>query len=241
MNRAVADPNIAMVMEIATALDELREELVFVGGCAAGLLVTSIRAQLIRMTEDVDVLAEVATRAEYEAMERRFEALGFERDLSPRAPICRWIRRGVMVDLLPMRPEILGFNNRWYPMAVRTAQPMSLPDGTRIRLVTAPLFVATKLEAFKGRGREDYLRSHDLEDILTIFDGREELGEEVRQCASELRDYLAAEFSKLLATPGFVEAIPAHLPADRASQMRASSLLEKLRVVSTGFVAGPGR
>lgn len=89
----------------AIRIGQARErELVFVGGCAAGLLVTSVRAQQIRMTEDVDVAAEVATRAEYANMERRFEALGFEDDLSPRAPICRWVRKGVVVDLLPMKP-----------------------------------------------------------------------------------------------------------------------------------------
>ena len=45
--------------------------------------------------------------------------------------------------------------------------------GLRIRVVTAPYFVATKLEAFRGRGRGDYISSHDLEDLLAVIDGRD--------------------------------------------------------------------
>jgi hypothetical protein len=36
-------------------------------------------------------------------------------------------------------------------------------------------FVATKFEAFHGRGNNDHLASHDLEDIITVVDGRPEL------------------------------------------------------------------
>ena len=79
---------------------------------------------------------------------------------------------------MPVQPEVLGFSNRWYPYAVETAVPMDLGDGTTVRLVSAVAFVATKLEAFAGRGGGDFLGSHDLEDVLNIVDGREELAEE---------------------------------------------------------------
>ena len=36
------------------------------------------------------------------------------------------------------------------------AQETELEAGLRIRVVTAPYFIATKLEAFRGRGRGDY-------------------------------------------------------------------------------------
>ena len=41
-----------------------------------------------------------------------------------------------------------------------------------IRVVTAPYFIATKIEAFRGRGRGDFLASHDLEDLIFVIDGR---------------------------------------------------------------------
>ena len=43
------------------------------------------------------------------------------------------------------------------------AQETELQAGLRIRVVTAPYFLATKLEAFRGRKRGDYANSHDLE------------------------------------------------------------------------------
>jgi hypothetical protein len=33
-------------------------------------------------------------------------------------------------------------------------------------MVTAPYFLATKIEAFYGRGKKDFLASHDMEDII---------------------------------------------------------------------------
>jgi hypothetical protein len=72
------------------------------------------------------------------------------------APICRWTYRGTQVDLMPTDPTVLGFANRWYDLAVRTAADVRLPSGAVIRLIAAPAFLATKFEAFDGSlGKED--------------------------------------------------------------------------------------
>lgn len=73
---------------------------------------------------------------------------------------------------MPSQPGVLSFHNRWYPLAVTTASPMTFPSRHSIKLITAPVFVATKLEAFKGRGNRDFLASHDLEDVVTVVGGR---------------------------------------------------------------------
>lgn len=226
------DPNLDILLYVADALGELRESLVFVGGCAAGLLLTAPRAQWIRATQDVDVVAEVASAAQYHRLESKVAALGFAHDVSPEAPICRWVRGGVKLDLMPTDEGILGFHNRWYPLAVATAQQVQLPGGLSIRLIGAPVFIATKLEAFRDRGRNDYLASHDLEDLLTVVDGRAALMEEVRAVDGELRRYLAEAFATLLAEPAFLQAIPGHLPADAASQARLPGLLAQLRTLA---------
>lgn len=84
------EANLAIATTVAHALGELRESLVFVGGCATGLLVTTVRAQPIRMTEDVDLVAHVASRHDYHLLEKRLIALGFVHDMCAEAPICRW-------------------------------------------------------------------------------------------------------------------------------------------------------
>ncbi len=147
------DPNVQLVERVAAALDELCGELVFVGGCAAGLLCTSLNAPPPRVTYDVDVIAEVAALSDYHALERQFAARGFKRDMSADAPICRWRLGQVEVDLMPTDERILGFSNRWYSAAIAGASEVPLPSGRRIRLISAPAFLATKFEAFATRGR----------------------------------------------------------------------------------------
>lgn len=225
------DPNLPFLILMAQSLGDLCESLVFVGGCATGLLLTTPRAQAIRATQDVDVVVNVVSTADYHAMEKEVESRGFKHDLSPDAPICRWVLQGVALDLMPSKPGILGFHNRWYPLAVQTATRVRLPNNIEIRLITAPVFVATKFEAFHGRGDNDYLGSHDLEDIITVIDGRPELTQEIDQADGELRRYLAAEINTLLEDRNFLTALPGHLPGDAASQARLPELIRRLRAI----------
>ncbi|MEE8059442.1 MAG: hypothetical protein V3T17_16640 [Pseudomonadales bacterium] len=92
---------------------------------------------------------------------------------------------------MPDDERILGFSNRWYHDALEQAQNTTLSDGTRIRLISPSHFVATKLEAYLGRGNGDPLSSHDIEDILNLVDGRTELLEEITQASTKLKIYIA--------------------------------------------------
>jgi hypothetical protein len=98
-------------------------------------------------------------------------------------------------------------------------------------VTAAPYFLATKLEAFHGRGNEDFQMSHDLEDIITILDGRPELVEEVSKSSADLRKYLSAEFRALLAISSFRDAIPGHLLPDEASQQRITIVLNRIQQI----------
>lgn len=226
------DPNLAILIPIVEALGELCDSLVFVGGCATGLLLTAQRAQYIRVTKDVDVIAQVTSLADYHQTEKQITAKGFEHDLSPEAPICRWVLDGIMLDLMPSQKGLLGFHNRWYPLAVETAERVKLPGGLEISLVAAPVFIATKFEAFHGRGKNDYLSSHDLEDLISVIDGREELLIEFLQHDIELREYIATEVKLLLHSDDFQFALAGQLPADAASQARLPELMGRLRLLA---------
>lgn len=226
------DPNFNLLLEAAGALEELREQLVFLGGCATSLLITAVRAESIRATRDVDAVVEVVSAADYHAFERKLVAKGFQPDVAPDAPICRRIRNGIRLDVMPPIPALLGFGNRWYPQVLQSWKPFELAEEVSIRLVTAPLFIATKLEAFRGRGKRDYLGSHDLEDLLSVVDGRGELLDELAGCDDELRNYISKEIGALLRNDNFIAALPGHLPADPGAQARLPQLISRLRSIS---------
>jgi hypothetical protein len=70
-----------------------------------------------------------------------------------------------------------------------------------------------------------------LADVVSIVDGRETLRNEMGRAGAELSEYVRAEISKLLANPGFIDALPGFLLPDPASQSRIGivlSLLEEL-------------
>ncbi len=83
--------------------------------------------------------------------------------------MCRWLIDRMKLDVMPTDETILGFSNRWYKLAIEAAAIVAL-DGFELRVVTAPYFIGTKLEAFRGRGKGDFYASSDLEDIITVLD-----------------------------------------------------------------------
>ena len=227
-------PNLGKVELIAQALGPLREHLVFVGVCAVDLLLTDPAAAPSRVTYDVDLVAQVVALAGYHALESEFAKLGFKRDISQDAPICRWRFENLEVDLMPADSRILGFANRWYPLVVEAAQQVDLSNGLSINLITAPLFLATKFEAFADRGNNDFLGSHDLEDIINVLDGRPEIVSEVAMSPEVLREYLIERFGNLLDMPDLVSVLPGLIFPDESMEARLQVLVQRIREI-TGY------
>jgi len=141
-------------MEIAVArLGAMAEEMVFLGGCATGLLITDVVAPAIRATIDVDVIVEVASLIEYHRLAKRLRKLGFSEDQSADAPICRWRVGEILLDVMPTHPEILGFGNEWYKPAFDAAEWGVLPSGNKIRIVSSPYFWRPSLQLLKAGGK----------------------------------------------------------------------------------------
>ena len=222
------DPNLARLVALARKLEPVLEKIAFVGGCITGLLVTDPAAAPVRPTLDVDAIVELASYADFTRLEGRLRSFGFRESHAEGAPICRWIHGDSILDLLPTDPSILGFSNRWYRAALQNARPLAIESLT-IRMITAPYFLATKLDAFHGRGKQDYRLSRDLEDIVTVIDGRSELVAEVAAADAEVRQYLSTELLALLRNRDFVEALPGHLLPDAASQQRIGIVTNRMR------------
>lgn len=228
----LGDPNVQQVDIVANALGDLREELILVGGCAVGLLIDSATAPPPRVTYDVDLIAEVATLRDYHALEQSLVSRGFARDRSPDAPICRWIVGGVKVDLVPTTDAVLGFSNRWYALARATATRYILPSGVGIHVISAPAFIATKLDAFDTRGGADMMASHDFEDIINLVEGRSTLVDDVRNTAPPLRSFVVGRLAEILVDEHFRNTLPGLITPDELHAQRVAAVLARLAEVA---------
>jgi hypothetical protein len=208
----------------AQALEPVLGEVVFLGGASLVLWITDPAAPGPRPTKDVDVVVEVASRSAFHAFEDRLRDLGFRED-QEEGVICRWRHRelDLILDAMPSDPAVLGFEARWQGASIPHAVDCTLPSGTVIRAAPPAYLLATKLEAFKGRGEGDFLGSRDFGDMIALIDGREELLREVQGSEPELRSYVAGELERLRGHPRFREGVSGALRADFASQARGEA------------------
>jgi predicted nucleotidyltransferase len=218
-----------MIKQVAEKLGPLRPKVVFLGGSATGFHITDKAEPEIRATKDVDIIAEVASRVEYHRLEKRLRELGFFQKMQEDDPICRWYINDVIVDVMPTDENILGFSNRWYLPAMKNSVTIELERNLDIKIATAPYFLGTKLDAFFGRGRGDYLASHDMEDIISLINGRVEILEEIKNSEPDLKDYIIKSLKGFLGNEFFLEALPGHLLPDQASQGRRSIILARIK------------
>jgi predicted nucleotidyltransferase len=220
-----------LLLRAAHALGELADEMVFVGGATTGLLVSDRGAPEVRITRDVDVIIEVSSLKDYYDFAERLRHRGFSegRDL-----VCRWTHGDqIVLDVMPTDERILGFSNRFYREAIASANRYALEPDLSIRVIAPAYFCATKLIAFEGRGGCDYAASHDLEDFLSVVDGRPELVDEIEAADDAVRAFLKERVRALLDTSAFIDLLGGFLPADAASQARLPLLLDRLNGIAS--------
>ena len=225
-------PNLAALAKVIPPLNQVGIPYAFLGGTIVELLITESPLPTLRPTKDVDAIIRITTYAKFAGLEEQLRAAGFQHDRSAGAPICRWMINGVTVDLLPSEQAILGMKSRWFQAAVETASDIPLEGTLVAKVIAAPYFIATKIEAFSDRGQGDFIMSTDLEDIIAVVNGRPELATEIAHAAPDLRDYLSAAFKDFLMNPDFVEALYGHLPKDQSNQQRLIILTQRLRILA---------
>lgn len=180
--------------------------------------------EAIRYTDDVDLITRVIGYPQWTDFQERLKSRGFSVNLEDDV-ICRMRLGELKVDFMPDDESILGFSNFWYADALESADDVALSDGIVIRVISPCFFIATKLEAYSGRGNNDPLSSHDIEDLLNVVDGRKELACEVEQAQASLKNYIAEQLSELLKLSDFEYAIQA---AARNNAQREVIIFERL-------------
>ncbi|MEQ8409379.1 MAG: nucleotidyl transferase AbiEii/AbiGii toxin family protein [Gammaproteobacteria bacterium] len=201
--------NLALLEVVAQSLEELLSEVTFVGGCTTILLVDTAAFGGVRQTDDVDVIVDIATRLEYEHLSQKLRSKGFTE--SRDGPTCRWVIKDrdiqIKLDVMPNSETILGYTNRWYVHAMENADTHILPSELEIAVVSPGYFLATKFEAFLGRGNGDYAGSHDLEDIVFVLENRSDLMRELVGYPDDVKQYLGTQARAIL-NDDFLNVLP---------------------------------
>lgn len=111
-----------MLQTGATALgSDLRERLVFVGGCTTALFITDdITLEDVRATDDVDLIVNLLGFAKWAKLQDELRQKGFAESQEDTV-ICRMRLGDLKVDFMPDDENILGFSNRWYAKGIETA------------------------------------------------------------------------------------------------------------------------
>jgi hypothetical protein len=218
--------NLVMLERALEHLGVLADDVVFVGGATVDLWITDAAAPEFRLTEDVDVVVEVSTKRDYYRLEERLRSAGFENDQES-GLICRFRYPDprLVLDVMPTEASILGFSNKWLQQAFTNAVEHSLPAGQLIKAISPPYLLATKLEAFATRGKNDFYGSRDFGDVVVLVDGRGELIDEVSESGDELRRYIATRIKELDEHPAFGNGLEGALPASPETADRVDQVI----------------
>ena len=202
--------NITRIKAVSNALAKLETPVVFAGGATVSLYATEGALEEVRPTDDVDVVIELAAYKDFAEVENKLREIGFVNDIRSKV-ICRYLYQGIIVDIMPTEETILGFSNKWYAPGFKKAIDYEIDKQHRVKIFPVSYFIASKLEAFRSRGKNDGRTSTDFEDIIFVLGNRNIVWQEFEESESNVKTYLKEEFSRLLQNPFLEEWISSHI------------------------------
>lgn len=222
--------NLALVAQVANGLKELKERMVFIGGAVISLYTDDPAAEEIRPTTDIDMTINLANYNEWAKMQERLSELKFYPDPQGQS-ICSYMFEKIAIDIMPAEDSSMGVSNKWYKPGFKHLQQVKLPEGISINILPSPYFLATKLEAFKDRGQNDFYGSHDFEDIIYLIDNRTTIVEEILASEEKVKQYIKQELTAIKNHPQANEILAMHIhPLIREKRFRM--LMEKIEVIT---------
>jgi hypothetical protein len=207
--RLNAQVNREAIKKIATALGELNDQLIYVGGATVGLYVSDPAADDIRPTKDVDISLSLATLSALEDMRQELTRRGFMQTAEDQI-ICRFRYDEILVDV--MNTKAIGWApaNPWFAPGFLAKEPFKI-DGQNIFILPLSYFLASKFVAFDNRGNQEPRSSHDFEDIVYLLDNTIDLPNQIQNAPSDVKSFLRNEWSGILNDKTKQEAILGNL------------------------------
>lgn len=233
--RMRATSNLALLHLAARRLGNLKDQVVYLGGCTTALFINDPQSLDVRATVDVDCIIDVLSLVEYHQFENQLFEKGFKKSMEDDV-ICRFRCEEIILDVMPIDHKVLGFGNPWYKEAVQHAVDHEIAADLIIKSIPAPYFLATKFEAFKTRGNNDVSMSHDYEDIISVVSGRINIVEEIAEASFELRKNLKEEFERLLQNDQFEQTLPGHLNDGPSTMHNVQVVMKRIHdIINNGW------
>lgn len=216
---------------IAEAMQELNARLVYVGGAMAGAYATDPIATEPRTTLDVDCVVDSNSYGEHAAFEELLRSKHFKNDTDSEPPvICRWVYDGEIVDVMSIDEKSLSFGNRWYRPGFEHRELYKLPSGQLIYRLPVTYYIATKLEALRSRGGNDWRGAKDFEDIVYVLNYCMDFTEQFAGEEGQVKAFVADEFAQMLKRPNIAEEIECAIDPEEIE--RTDMILETLQKVA---------
>ena len=218
------------LQEIAEAMQDLNDRLVYVGGAMAGLYATDPTATEPRTTTDVDCIVDSTSYKEHTAFEELLREKHFQNDQTPNAPLCRWLFNGEKVDVMSMNEDVLSFGNQWYRPGFAKREPCVLPSGKTIYRLTATYYVATKIDALLSRGGEDWRGAKDFEDLVYVLNYCADFIDRFKAEDKHVQSFVSEQFAKMLSRPNIAEELECAISSDEIE--RTDLVLETMKSIA---------
>jgi predicted nucleotidyltransferase len=219
-------------IQIAKALGELNQEVVFMGGAMVSLYIDDKAAEDIRPTKDIDLTFQVTTVGKLEGLRVKLNQKGFM-ETSDEKIMCRFKYENLMVDVMSTREVGWAPSNPWFKPGFEKSVVVNL-DGQEIKILPLPYFLASKMGAFFDRGVQDLYASHDLEDIVYIFNYTSDLAEQVLAADPDVAQYLKDSVQKIVENDKIMAAIPGHLYFDSVDE-RMEIIIKTMNQIREGI------
>src|SRR5262245_52529386 len=217
-------PSLDRIAQVADALGDLRERVIFIGGAIAPLLQTQPPFPRARPTKVVDGIAATTSYRDMEALDQALRARSFRTPPPPsgsdarydqttvRLHVHKWLAPGgIEFDLVPSGSHTGGTGSSWDQFALEAPETVELRPGLSIKHASAPAFLAMKWAAYRDRGIAAPLESTDLEDILALTASRPGLPDEVATSPPAVRAYVREQTAEFLRNPDAGDLLAGHL------------------------------
>jgi predicted transcriptional regulator len=220
-------------VKIAKALGELNRKVVFVGGAMVSLYIDDPSAEDIRPTKDIDLTFQITTTHELEELRQSLAEKGFH-EQSDSSVICRFVFEDLLVDVMSTQSIGWAPSNRWFEPGFNSAITILLED-TAVQILPLPYFLASKLDAFFDRGVKDLYASHDLEDIVYLFNyGTTIVNQILNTEGDDIKNYLVESIRKIIQDERIINALPGHLYFDGVDE-RMEIIKSKMNAIVLGL------